>query len=94
MFRVYFSHRRSSQLLVNDIRLLSKVPMTYFQLVGYGNMAPETISGRAFSILFAIIGIPFTLSVIADVGQIFATIVSTIWAKLKPILMPIMEYAK
>lgn len=57
-------------------------------------MAPVTISGRAFSILFAIIGIPFTLSVIADVGAIFATIVSTVWGKLKPILTPIMDYAK
>ena len=57
-------------------------------------MAPVTIAGRAFSILFAIIGIPFTLSVIADVGAIFATLVSSVWAKLKPILNPIMEYAK
>ena len=57
-------------------------------------MAPVTVSGRAFCILFAIVGIPFTLSVIADVGQIFATIVSTIWAKLKPILTPIMDYFK
>ena len=57
-------------------------------------MAPVTVSGRAFSILFAIIGIPFTLSVIADVGAIFATIVSTVWGKLKPILTPIMDYAK
>ena len=57
-------------------------------------MAPVTVSGRAFCILFAIVGIPFTLSVIADVGQIFATIVSMIWAKIKPILTPIMDYFK
>ena len=57
-------------------------------------MAPVTVAGRAFSILFAMIGIPFTLSVIADVGQIFATLVSLVWGKIKPILMPIMEYAK
>ena len=63
-------------------------------IAGYGNMAPVTVSGRAFCILFAIVGIPFTLSVIADVGQIFATIVSTVWAKLKPILTPIMDFIK
>ena len=63
-------------------------------VAGYGNMAPVTTSGRAFCILFAIIGIPFTLSVIADVGQIFATLVSTVWGKIKPILDPIMDYAK
>jgi len=67
---------------------------TIITTVGYGNMAPVTVAGRAFSILFAMIGIPFTLSVIADVGQIFATLVSLVWGKIKPILMPIMEYAK
>ena len=43
---------------------------------GYGNIAPKTFAGRLFCILFAIVGIPFTLSVIADVGQLFATLVS------------------
>ena len=43
---------------------------------GYGNIAPKTFNGRLFCILFAIVGIPFTLSVIADVGQLFATLVS------------------
>ena len=42
---------------------------------GYGNIAPKTFAGRLFCILFAIVGIPFTLSVIADVGQLFATLV-------------------
>ena len=37
-----------------------------------------------FCIIFAIIGIPFTLSVIADVGSICATVVSTIYEKYKP----------
>lgn len=43
---------------------------------GYGNIAPKTFGGRLFCILFAIVGIPFTLSVIADVGQLFATLVN------------------
>ena len=47
--------------------------------LGYGNIAPHTSSGRLFCILFAIIGIPFTLSVVADVGGIFATLVSKFW---------------
>ena len=37
---------------------------------GYGHIAPSTTGGRVFCILFAIIGIPFTLTVIADVGQV------------------------
>ena len=53
-------------------------------ILGYGNIAPVTAEGRVFCIIFAIIGIPFTLSVIADVGSICATVVSTVWDKLKP----------
>ena len=56
---------------------------------GYGNIAPVTVGGRTFCILFASIGIPFTLTVLADVGVIFATIVSTVGAKVKAIMTPI-----
>uniref|UniRef100_T1GUJ1 Potassium channel domain-containing protein n=1 Tax=Megaselia scalaris TaxID=36166 RepID=T1GUJ1_MEGSC len=44
----------------------------------YGNIVPVTIGGRAFCICFAIIGIPFTLTVIADWGILFATAVSVL----------------
>ena len=57
-----------------------------------------TTAGRVFCLLFAIVGIPFTLSVIADVGQIFATLLSTVWGKYKHLLEPIkakiQEYKK
>lgn len=43
---------------------------------GYGNIVPVTISGRVFCICFALIGIPFTLTVIADWGRLFASAVS------------------
>ena len=58
---------------------------------GYGNIAPVTTAGRVFCILFAIVGIPFTLSVIADVGQIFATLLSTLWGKYKHLIEPIKQ---
>jgi len=67
---------------------------TIITTVGYGNMAPVTWWGRAFCIFFAIVGIPYTLSVIGDIGQILATLVSTIGGKLKPILSPIVDYFK
>ncbi len=67
---------------------------TIITTVGYGNIAPVTTGGRVFCILFAIIGIPFTLSVIADVGQITATIVTTLWAKAKPIITPWVDRCK
>jgi len=71
---------------------------TILTTIGYGNIAPVTTAGRVFCILYAIVGIPFTLSVIADVGQIFATLISTLWTKYKPLLEPIaakiVEYKK
>jgi len=71
---------------------------TILTTIGYGNIAPVTTAGRVFCLLFAIVGIPFTLSVIADVGQIFATLLSTVWGKykhlLEPIKVKIQEYKK
>ena len=63
--------------------------MFFCVFLGYGNIAPVTTAGRVFCLLFAIVGIPFTLSVIADVGQIFATLLSTVWGKYKHLLEPI-----
>lgn len=45
---------------------------------GYGNIVPVTTGGRTFCMMFALIGIPFTLTVIADLGRVFATAVSTV----------------
>ena len=67
---------------------------TIITTVGYGHIAPSTTGGRVFCILFAIIGIPFTLSVIADVGQITATVVSAMWAKAKPVVGPMVQKCK
>lgn len=53
---------------------------------GYGNIAPVTVSGRTFCIVFALIGIPFTLTVIADLGKFFATAVSGLAKKLRNVM--------
>ncbi|XP_055683012.1 potassium channel subfamily K member 15 [Lutzomyia longipalpis] len=58
---------------------------TVLTTIGYGNIAPVTSSGRIFCMCFALIGIPLTLSVIADMGRLFATAVSTV-AKSLPSL--------
>ena len=68
-----------------------KILITKSFFSGYGNIAPVTVGGRTFCIFFAAIGIPFTLSVLADVGQIFATVVSTVGSKVKPIVTPIVR---
>lgn len=67
---------------------------TILTTIGYGNIAPVTFFGRLFCMLFAIIGIPFTLSVVADVGQLFATLLSTIWDKYKDKIQPIIDKFK
>ncbi|XP_011179025.1 TWiK family of potassium channels protein 7 isoform X2 [Zeugodacus cucurbitae] len=51
---------------------------TVLTTIGYGNIVPVTTGGRAFCICFALIGIPFTLTVIADWGRLFATAVSVL----------------
>ncbi|XP_029662369.1 TWiK family of potassium channels protein 7-like isoform X1 [Formica exsecta] len=45
---------------------------TVLTTIGYGNVVPSTNWGRIFCILFALIGIPLTLIVIADLGKLFA----------------------
>ena len=62
--------------------------ITILTTIGYGHFAPVTTLGRLFCIFFAIVGIPFTLSVIADMGQIIATLMTTIWDKYKQKLLP------
>ena len=57
--------------------------MTKLLLQGYGNFAVETFGGRLFCLLFGIIGIPFMLSVLADVGGIFAGILQLAWGNNK-----------
>lgn len=47
-------------------------------IAGYGNIVPVTIGGRVFCICFALVGIPFTLTVIADWGILFASAVSVL----------------
>nr|XP_036676428.1 TWiK family of potassium channels protein 7 [Drosophila suzukii] len=49
---------------------------TVLTTIGYGNIVPVTTGGRVFCICFALIGIPFTLTVIADWGRLFASAVS------------------
>ena len=64
---------------------------TIITTIGYGNISPVTFPGRVFCIVFAIIGIPFTLSVMADIGQILATIISSIYQQYKLNIKPYLD---
>ena len=68
--------------------------ITILTTIGYGHFAPVTVPGRIFCIFFAIIGIPFFLSVISDMGQIIATLMTTVWDKYKQKIHPFIEKLK
>ncbi|KAJ0179415.1 hypothetical protein K1T71_005127 [Dendrolimus kikuchii] len=55
---------------------------TVLTTIGYGNIVPETFWGRLFCIAYALIGIPLTLTVIADLGRVFATVLSLVGKQL------------
>ncbi|XP_014207585.1 TWiK family of potassium channels protein 7-like [Copidosoma floridanum] len=56
---------------------------TILTTIGYGNVFPTTFLGRVFCILFALIGIPLTLTVIADYGKLLAGAVSSAAPKIR-----------
>lgn len=55
---------------------------TVITTIGYGNLVPVTFGGRIFCMVYAMIGIPLTLTVIADMGRLFANAVSTLYKNL------------
>lgn len=70
-----------------QLQFIKNLHSTYFTNIffqGYGNIAPVTFEGRLFCIFFALIGIPLTLTVIADWGRLFATATTSL-AKNLPI---------
>lgn len=56
------------------------VCLSDISVLGYGNVTPQTFAGRLFCILYGLIGIPFTLLAIADVGKFVSEIVER-WQK-------------
>ncbi|CAB3409660.1 unnamed protein product [Caenorhabditis bovis] len=47
---------------------------TVITTIGYGNVAPRTFGGRFFVIVYGLVGIPFTLLAIADLGKFISEI--------------------
>uniref|UniRef100_A0A0K0F0B4 Potassium channel subfamily K member 18 (inferred by orthology to a human protein) n=1 Tax=Strongyloides venezuelensis TaxID=75913 RepID=A0A0K0F0B4_STRVS len=47
---------------------------TVITTIGYGNVAPKTFGGRMFCIFYGLIGIPFTLLAIADLGKFISEV--------------------
>ncbi|KAK0399719.1 hypothetical protein QR680_003178 [Steinernema hermaphroditum] len=47
---------------------------TVITTIGYGHVAPVTTEGRLFCIIYGLIGVPFTLLTIADIGMFLSRV--------------------
>ncbi|XP_041985174.1 TWiK family of potassium channels protein 7 isoform X2 [Aricia agestis] len=56
---------------------------TIYTTIGYGHIAPKTTYGRVATIIYAIIGIPLFLIVLADFGKLFTRIIKFFWAYIR-----------
>jgi len=56
---------------------------TVFTTIGYGHMTPSTTTGRAVTIVYAIIGIPMFLILLADFGKLFTRGIKFMWAYVR-----------
>ncbi|XP_058796208.1 TWiK family of potassium channels protein 7 [Phymastichus coffea] len=53
---------------------------TVITSIGYGHIYPNTTTGRALTIVYAIFGIPMFLIVLADFGKMFTRGIKFLWA--------------
>ncbi|XP_058459893.1 potassium channel subfamily K member 18 isoform X2 [Malaya genurostris] len=56
---------------------------TIYTTIGYGHISPSTTTGRALTIIYAIIGIPIFLIVLADFGKLFTRGIKFLWAYVR-----------
>ncbi|XP_046383673.1 uncharacterized protein LOC124154164 isoform X2 [Ischnura elegans] len=57
--------------------------LTVVTTIGYGHIAPATTTGRAITIVYAIIGIPMFLILLADFGKLFTRGIKFLWAFIR-----------
>ncbi|XP_018564692.1 TWiK family of potassium channels protein 18-like [Anoplophora glabripennis] len=53
---------------------------TVYTTIGYGHLYPTTITGRALTIVYAIIGIPLFLIALTDFGKLFTRAIKFVWS--------------
>ncbi|RCN30486.1 Ion channel, partial [Ancylostoma caninum] len=54
---------------------------TIFTTIGYGNIVPRTVAGRALSVVYAIIGIPLVLAILSRFGQFLEHTITRAWLR-------------
>ncbi|KAL3981822.1 Ion channel family protein [Acanthocheilonema viteae] len=52
---------------------------TIFTTIGYGNISCQTTKGRIFTILYALLGVPYMLVVLNEFGKLILLYVRNIW---------------
>ncbi|XP_061723312.1 uncharacterized protein LOC133529584 isoform X1 [Cydia pomonella] len=57
--------------------------LTLITTIGYGHITPKTLSGRIATIVYAIVGIPLFLIVLADFGKLFTRIIKFLWSFIR-----------
>ncbi|XP_051860547.1 trichohyalin isoform X1 [Drosophila albomicans] len=58
---------------------------TVITTIGYGHITPKSYMGRILTIVYAIIGIPLFLIVLADLGKLFTRSVKFLWVYVRRI---------
>ncbi|XP_061412670.1 potassium channel subfamily K member 18-like [Lethenteron reissneri] len=61
---------------------------TIFTTIGYGHIAPSTDGGKIMCMVYATFGIPIMLLVLADVGDLLARTLTTIYTSFRHRLVP------
>ncbi|XP_074642383.1 TWiK family of potassium channels protein 18-like isoform X2 [Tubulanus polymorphus] len=54
--------------------------ITVYTTIGYGHIAPNTDGGRVATIIYALIGIPLCLIILADLGKLITRAIKFVWA--------------
>ncbi|XP_014241371.1 potassium channel subfamily K member 18-like [Cimex lectularius] len=56
---------------------------TVYTTIGYGHIAPITTAGRVLTIVYALIGIPLFLTLLADYGKILTKGIKWVWVYIR-----------
>ncbi|XP_055691963.1 uncharacterized protein LOC129794995 [Lutzomyia longipalpis] len=57
--------------------------LTVVTTIGYGHISPTTTTGRAITIVYAVIGIPIFLILLADFGKLFTRGIKFLWSYVR-----------
>ena len=56
--------------------------LTVFTTIGYGNLTPRTVLGKAMTILYALFGIPLMFIYMANIGTVLASSFKFLYSKV------------